>query len=90
MDHRKDIERLANELSKALGSIDALTAALVGMLQVVRNDPSLSLAVVENMKAHRLLHKGLPEDGPFSEGFQMTQTYVSEILESNELRRRFS
>ena len=90
MDHKKDIELLANELSKAHGSIDALTAALAGMLQVMRNDPSLSAAVAENMTVHRSHHEGLPENSPFSEGFQRTQTYVFEILESHELRRRFS
>ena len=90
MDHKKDIEQLTNELSKAHGSIDALTAALVGILQVMRNDPSLTNAVVENMKLHRIFHEGLPENSPFSEGFQRTETYVSEILESRELRRHFS
>jgi hypothetical protein len=90
MDHRKDIEQLANELSKAHGSIDALTAALVGMLQVMRNDPLLAASVVENLELHRSLHEGLPANSPFSEGFQRTETYVSEILESRELRRRFS
>jgi hypothetical protein len=90
MDHIKDIEQLANELLKAHGSIDALTAALVGALQVMREEPSLAPAVVENMKLHRSLYEGLSENSPFVQGFQRTQTYVSEILESNELRRRSS
>lgn len=94
MDHKKDIEHLANELSKAHGSIDALTAALVGVLQVMRNDPSLTAAVVENMILHRSFHEGLSESSPFVEGFQRTQTYVSEILQDSEpcreSRRRFS
>jgi hypothetical protein len=90
MDHKKDIEQLANELSKAHGSIDALTAVLVGMLQVMKNDPSLAAAVVETMKLHRSFHEGLSENSPFAEGFHRTQIYVSEILESHELRRRFS
>ena len=42
MDHGKEIELLANELSKAHGCIDALTAALVGVLQAMREDPSLT------------------------------------------------
>jgi hypothetical protein len=90
MDHRKDIEQLANELSKAHGSIDALTAALVGVLHVIRIDPSLTAAVVENMRLHRSFHEELPENSPFSQGFQRTQTYVSEILETHKPRRRLS
>jgi hypothetical protein len=90
MDHRKDIEQLANELSKAHGSIDALTAALVGVLQVMRNNPSLTAAVVENMRLHSSFHEGLPENSPFSQGFGRTRMYVSEILESDEPRCRLS
>jgi hypothetical protein len=90
VDHIKDIEQLANELLKAHGSIDALTAALVGALQVLREDPSLGAAVVENMKLHRSFHEELSENSPFVQGFQRTQTYVCEILETHEPRRRLS
>ena len=94
MQNQKEIEQLANELAKAHGSIDALTAALAGVLQVMRNDSSLTAAVVENMKLHRSFQEGFSENSPFIQGFQRTQTYVSEILENSgqrrELRRHHS
>jgi hypothetical protein len=90
MDHYKEIEQLANELSKAHGSIDAITAAFTGILQAMEDAPLLTAAVVENMELHRSFHEGLSEGSPFVEGFQRTQTYVSEMLETREPRRRYS
>lgn len=81
MDHRKQIEQLANELSKAHGCIDALTAAFVGILQAMREDPALTAEVIENMRSHQTYHEGLAENSPFAQGFQRTQSYIAEILE---------
>jgi hypothetical protein len=80
MNSEADETLMSESLSSTLGRIDALTAAVFGILELSKNIPELSMAIKENMAEQSANRSPDSEDPQYIQAFQDTRDQILKVL----------
>jgi hypothetical protein len=76
MDEPIDTAFVANALLEQGGRIDALLAAVVGILQATRNIPEVAIAVRQNLEMHHGAPLARSESRYYTDEYEETRDYL--------------
>jgi hypothetical protein len=80
MNHQADQESIAETSSATSGRVDALAAAVFGILELSRNIPELSIAIRENMALQYARLAAGSEDPQYNQAFEDTRAEILRVL----------
>ena len=80
MDNHLEAEMTAAVSAAISGKVDALAAALFGILELSRSIPELSAAIEKNMALRHAAHLAEPEDPMYIQGFENERAKILKIL----------
>jgi hypothetical protein len=80
MNHQTNQELMAETFSATSGRVDALAAAVFGILELSRNIPELSVAIRENMALQYAKRPADSEDPQYNEAFENTLEEILRVL----------
>jgi hypothetical protein len=73
-------ELITDSLSATTGRVDALAAAVFGILELSRNIPELSIAIKENLAAQYATRLADSENPQYIQAFEDTRAQMLKIL----------
>ena len=71
---------MSESLARTLGRIDALTAAVFGILELSKNIPELSMAIKENMAEQSANRMTDSDDPQYLQAFEDTRDQILKVL----------
>jgi hypothetical protein len=80
MDNQPNAELIAETLSATSGRVDALAAALFGILELSRSIPELSAAIQKNMALQYASRLAKSEDPQYIQAFEDERARMLNIL----------
>jgi hypothetical protein len=76
MTEPRDAALVANALLEEGGRVDALLAAVVGILQATRDNPEVAIAVQQNLEMHHGAPLARSRSPYYVEEFEATRDYL--------------